>query len=207
VILRRAAEVEADMVEAWREEMAGLELDAAGCRFTLGELEVRCGLAGEHQAENARTAAVALRQLGVYGEAIERGIAAARWPGRLERVSVRPEIYLDGAHNPSGAAALAAYIRRFHSGKRVGLIYGAMRDKSVEEIAGTLFAVADAVIVTAPQQTRALRPEAILEMCPHGNARTAGSLQEALAMPPDWDVLFITGSLYLVGETRPLFVQ
>lgn len=207
VIAARALAVGADVVEAWREEMRDLEMYADGSRFVLGDVRVACPLAGEHQAENARTAAIALRELGLRGEQITTGIAGARWPGRLEKVSVAPEIYLDGAHNPSGAAALAAYIRRFHGGRKVGLIYGAMRDKSVDEIAGKLFAVADEVIVTAPDQTRALRPEAILEMCPHDNARTAATLGEAVAMERSCDVLFITGSLYLVGEARPLFVQ
>jgi dihydrofolate synthase/folylpolyglutamate synthase len=140
-------------------------------------------------------------------EEIRAGIAAARWPGRLEMVSARPEIWLDGAHNPSGARALAAYIRRFHAGRRIGLIYGAMRDKSVEEIAGILFPVADELIVTAPDQTRALRAEAILEMEPHGNARTAKDVRAALAMERNCDVLFLTGSLYLVGEARAILVQ
>ena len=71
--------------------------------------------------------------------AIEEGIAQTHWPGRLERVSEQPEIILDGAHNPAGARALAAYIERFYAGRRVRLIYGAMRDKAVDEIGGILF--------------------------------------------------------------------
>ena len=66
---------------------------------------------------------------------IEAGIARAEWPGRLERVSEHPEIVLDGAHNPAGARALAAYIARFYAGRRVRLIFGAMRDKAIAEIA------------------------------------------------------------------------
>src|SRR6202161_370580 len=119
-----------------------LELDPRGSRFLLSgerELRIRCPLAGEHQVENAATAAIALTRLGVGGHAIESGIARAEWPGRLERVSERPEIILDGAHNPAGARALAAYIDRFYSHRRVRLIYGAMRDKAIAEIAGILF--------------------------------------------------------------------
>ena len=159
-----------------------LEIDAYGSRFVTAGLRIECPLAGEHQVENARTAAVALNALNVTPEQIRAGIAATRWPGRLELVSRQPEIWLDGAHNPAGARALAAYIERFHKGRRVGLIYGAMRDKSVEEIVELLFPLADELIVTAPDQTRALRPEAILEMEPHGNARIAADVREALAM-------------------------
>ena len=76
-------------------------IDARGSRFSLRGLDVTCPLAGEHQVENARTAAIALARLGVPPD----GIASARWPGRLERVSETPEIILDGAHNPGGVAA------------------------------------------------------------------------------------------------------
>ena len=71
-----------------------------------------------------------------------RGIAEARWPGRLEHVAPNPDIILDGAHNPAGARALARYLERFYRGRKLWLIYGAMRDKAVEEIAGILFPLA-----------------------------------------------------------------
>ena len=90
--------------------------------------------------ENAVTAAVALhapRRLR-FGHR-QPASPQTRWPGRLERVSEHPEIILDGAHNPAGARALAAYIERFYAGRRVRLIYGAMRDKAVAEIGGILF--------------------------------------------------------------------
>ena len=132
---------------------------------------------------------------------------AARWPGRLELVSESPEIWLDGAHNPAGARALAAYIARFHHGRKIGIIYGAMRDKSVEEIAGVLFPLAHELVLTAPDQTRALRPEAILEMEPHTNACIAPDIESALANLTSCDVWFLTGSLYLVGEARAILVQ
>ena len=106
-----------------------------------------------------RMAALALRALGAPPE----GIAEARWPGRLEHVSPNPDIILDGAHNPAGARALARYLTRFYPGRRRWLIYGAMRDKAIEEIAGILFPLADELIFTAPASDRALRPEALLE--------------------------------------------
>jgi dihydrofolate synthase/folylpolyglutamate synthase len=207
VILRRAETVHAPVMEAAGWPLAELEMDAYGSRFVAGGLRIDCPLAGAHQVENARTAAVALNALEVAQEGIREGIAAARWPGRLELVSRNPEIWLDGAHNPSGARALAAYIERFHAGRKVGLIYGAMRDKSVEEIAGVLFPLAETLILTAPNQARALRPEAMQEMEPHGNVRVARDVGEALRMARGCEVVFLTGSLYLVGEARAILVQ
>jgi folylpolyglutamate synthase/dihydropteroate synthase len=87
------------------------------------------------------------------------------------------------------------------------MIFGAMRDKAFDEVSSILFPLADELICTAPAQARALRPEAMLELAPHPNARAAPNIQEALAMPRQCDVLFITGSLYLVGEARALLVQ
>jgi dihydrofolate synthase/folylpolyglutamate synthase len=207
VIDRRAAEVGAPLLDSAAWPVSELTINATGSRFVTAGLPIDCPLAGEHQVENARTAAAALHALQLPPPQIHDGIAATRWPGRLERVAQHPDIILDGAHNPSGARALAAYIRRFHAGRRVAIIFGAMRDKSVEEIAGVLFPLADALIVTAPGQPRALRPEAILEMEPHPNARTAAGIGAALALPHGCGVVFITGSLYLVGEARALFVQ
>lgn len=209
VIMRRAAEVSAPVLDSAAWPVTELDIDAAGSRFVTAGLRIDCPLAGEHQVDNARTAAAALHALNLTPEQIRAGIAAARWPGRLELVSRQPEIYLDGAHNPAGARALAAYIQRFHKdeGRRVALIYGAMRDKSVEEIAGVLFPLADELILTAPDQTRALRPEAILEMEPHPNVRIAENARAALAMERSCDVAFLTGSLYLVGEARAILVE
>jgi dihydrofolate synthase / folylpolyglutamate synthase len=210
VLNARAAELAIPVarLDSWRVE--DLELDARGSRFRLLEkrdLRIACPLAGEHQVENSATAAVALAQVGVDDRTIEEGIARAKWPGRLERVSEHPEIILDGAHNPAGARALGSYLDRFYSTRRVRLIYGAMRDKAVEEIGGILFPRAAQVIVTAPKQARALAPEAILEIAAHPDLRAAATLEDALAMvedASDGDAIFITGSLFLVAEARAM---
>jgi dihydrofolate synthase/folylpolyglutamate synthase len=138
---------------------------------------------------------------------MQRGIAAIRCPGCFFNVSATPEIILDGAHNPAGARALAAYIERFYSGRHVVLIYGAMRDKAVAEMTGILFAHASEVIATAPRQSRAVDPDTIRDLADHPCVRTAPDLAAALEMarrsPPD-HVIFITGSLFLVGEALAL---
>jgi dihydrofolate synthase/folylpolyglutamate synthase len=183
-----------------------LAINARGSRFRLrgadGSLDISCPLAGEHQVENARVAAIALTKLGVSPE----GIAATHWPGRLERVSEQPEILIDGAHNPAGVRALASYIRRFYSGRRIWIVYGALRDKAVAEMTSILFPLADRLILTAPANARVMPPEDI----PAPDARITHSIAEAIALlkeaGPD-DVVFITGSLYLAGEARGLLVK
>src|SRR6185437_3736087 len=160
-----------------------------------------------HQAGNALVALAALDRLGVAASAIEHGIAAVRWPGRIDRVAQSPEIILDGAHNPAGARALADYIERFYARRHVILVYGAMRDKAVEEMTGILFPHADEVIATAPQQSRAVDPATIRGFTDHPSVRTAPDLASALEMArlgPTDRVIFITGSLFLVGEAMAL---
>ena len=107
---------------------------------------------------------------------------------------------LDGAHNPSGARALASYIREFHKDRPVWLVYGAMRDKAIEEVASQLFPLSSKVIVTAPNFPRALRPEAILGMTDHPNAIAAATIEEAIELAwqaPGDATVFFTGSLFV----------
>lgn len=202
VLERRAAELGIHAEHAALHPVEHLAIDARGSRFTAAGMEITCPLAGEHQVENALTAALALSSLGVSPD----GIRNAVWPGRLERVREQPEILLDGAHNPAGARALAKYLRRFYSDRVIRLIYGAMRDKAIEEITGVLFPLAQEIFVTAPDAPRALRPEALAHLYPQ--ARHAANLRHALhslnAAPSD--LVLITGSLFLVGEARALFV-
>jgi dihydrofolate synthase/folylpolyglutamate synthase len=208
ILSARALEAGAPVtrVEDW--PIRNLEVDAWGSRFELGDLRIECPLAGEHQVENAATAAVAAVQLGLPRPAVEGGIAGARWPGRIERISQDPEIILDGAHNPAGARALAAYIERFYAGRPVRLIFGAMRDKSVAEIGGILFPYAEEVIVTAPRQARAVAPDTLREIGEHANLRVAATIEDALALvqAAPAPVTFITGSLFLVAEARAILM-
>ena len=211
---RRALELGIEVIraeETWTVE--DLCLDARGSRFVAARarmpmlLRIRCPLAGAHQVANAVVAIASLNRLGVPPSAVETGIAAARWPGRLDHVSDRPEIILDGAHNPAGARALADYIRRFYDGRHVVMIYGGMRDKAVAEMAGILFPHAHEVIATAPRQSRAVDPETIRELSDHPSIRTAPNLEAALGAVrsgPGDRVVFITGSLFLVGEALAL---
>jgi dihydrofolate synthase/folylpolyglutamate synthase len=180
-----------------------LAMDARGSRFRLRGVPIRCPLAGEHQVENARVAAIGLTELGVSPD----GIATTQWPGRLELVSEHPEILIDGAHNPAGVRALVNYIRRFYLGpRRIWIVYGALRDKAVAEMASMLFPLADRLILTAPSNARAMPPEDIAAPA----ARITHSIAEAIALLSEagpGDVIFITGSLYLAGEARALLVK
>ena len=200
MVLRAHAQGPYTLSRDWA--ITGLKLDERGSRFRLRDHEVICPLAGEHQVENARTAAIALHELG----APSAGIAATRWPGRLEHVCDRPEIILDGAHNLAGTRALAAYMRRFYSGRKIWIVYGVMRDKDAAAMTSLLFPMADRVILTAPANARALAPGNIPSSGALVTHTVAEAVREIQKAPPD-AVVFITGSLFVVGEARALLVQ
>jgi dihydrofolate synthase/folylpolyglutamate synthase len=117
-------------------------------------------------------------------------------------------VILDGAHNPAGVRALAAYVRRFLAGRRVWLVYATMRDKAVDEITGVLVPLAHHVVLTEASSDRSLRSEALRDMIEHPCVTATANVGEALrrirneASPED--VVLITGSLYLVGEARAM---
>ncbi len=142
VIEARAAELGVPITHTSDFEIHDLVLDARGSSFS----GLRCPLAGEHQVENAVAAVLALQTLGVNPE----GISAAHWPGRIEHVSPNPDIILDGAHNPAGAKALAKYLRRFYSDRPLWMIFGALTDKAIDEVAAELFPLAQELVLTAP---------------------------------------------------------
>jgi dihydrofolate synthase/folylpolyglutamate synthase len=209
VLVARAAELGVPVTRSAELPISGIALHATGSHFTWAGASIDCPLPGEHQVENAVTAIAALERLAVPPEAIRQGIAQTVWPGRLERISANPEIILDGAHNPAGARALAAYLDRFYDPGRVWLIYGAMRDKAVAEMAAILFPRARRVIVTAPAQARSLRPETIRDLADHDSIEVAPNLAAALSRASEAardDAIFITGSLFLVGEARALLL-
>jgi dihydrofolate synthase/folylpolyglutamate synthase len=89
------------------------------------------------------------------------------------------------------------------------MIYGAMRDKAVDEIAGILFPLASRLIFVAPSSSRALRPEALVEIAGRGETapNVGAALDRVRGQASADDVVLITGSLFLVGEARTLFVQ
>jgi len=181
--------------------------------ITGATLTIAPALRGQFQLRNALAAAAAAELLAQHGlaipaSAIEQGIATTQWPGRLERLMRRPDVYLDGAHNSAGARELLRFWQREFADRRIFLVYGAMRDKAVDEIAGLLFPHADRVWLTAPRQPRAISAPLLAEIAGH-HARDyrvapdpAVALEEAIREAAPGDAVFATGSLYLVADLR-----
>lgn len=207
VIRERARALGCRVIRGADAEISEIAVSAYGSSFSCDGIGYRCGLVGRHQIDNAMGAILACRELSVPVAAIQDGLRDVRWPGRLELVSRNPDFVLDGAHNPAGAAALAAYIREFCRDRPVWLVYAAMRDKAIEEVTEQLFPLAERVIITAPNFPRALRPEAILAIHQHPKATIATTAPEAIEIArtaPKEAIVFFSGSLFLVGEVKGL---
>ena len=117
-------------------------------------------------------------------------------------------VLLDGAHNPDGAAALAAALPALHPSRPVELVFGVLSDKDHEGMLAALAPVARRLHLVAPDSPRARDPRSYLQA-----ARLLGavvdvhsSLPEALACARaagrDGALVCVAGSLYLVGEAR-----
>jgi dihydrofolate synthase / folylpolyglutamate synthase len=220
VLARRCTEMDARLVEVDAtahienvQSADGFYRAVAAFTHSRIQLALAPSLPGRFQLRNALTAAIAVRLLAERGfplpdTAIERGIATANWPGRLERLATQPDLYLDGAHNPAGARELLKFWQENYSGRRIFLVYGAMREKAVDEISGLLFPNATAVILTEPHQPRAISAPLLAEITSHDAKETivirdpGEALETALERAGPQDAVFATGSLYLVGELR-----
>jgi dihydrofolate synthase / folylpolyglutamate synthase len=220
ILRSRARELRCPLVET--EEAYRIEqeiVEGGGVRAMVTEMpsgtqfSLAPRLPGRFQLQNALNAVAAARLLQardfrITNENIERGIAATVWPGRLEQLQSQPDIYLDGAHNPGAANELAHFLQENFTGRNVILIYGAMRDKAVDEVTGSLFPRVAEVIFTQPNSPRAVSAAQLAEMAGHHAAHFSivrdaeAALELALAKARPEDAIFITGSLYLVGQLR-----
>jgi len=198
------------------EALAALRAEAAlrGAPFEVaaGSYPGRVALAGQHQQANAALAAAALRLLDRAGlavgeDAIRSGLASARWPGRLELVG---GVLLDGAHNPDGAAALAAALPELHPGCAVELVLGVLADKDHERMLRALAPAVRALHLVAPRSPRARPTGSYLPLAQALFARAdehpsvASALACARAAAGGDGVVALAGSLYLVGEAREI---
>jgi dihydrofolate synthase/folylpolyglutamate synthase len=220
IIRERAAQLACPLVETATAYRVENVRRASGCiRAKITETatgwctEIAPQLPGRFQLQNALNALAAARVLVEKGldipeSAIASGIAHAVWPGRIEKLQSSPDVYLDGAHNPAAAQELANFLRENFAGRTIRMLFAAMRDKAVDEIAGTLFPLATEVIFTEPRNPRAISAPQLAEIASHHasqfriipDAETA--LEAALTESAPGDAIFITGSLYLVGQLR-----
>jgi dihydrofolate synthase/folylpolyglutamate synthase len=144
--------------------------------------------------------------------ALRRGLERTQWEGRMERVWQKPDIYLDGAHNPASAKRLAETIRALLPAyRRLVLVIGILGDKDLRAIAAEIVPLAGLVVATRPEYSRALDVQTLAAELRklHGSVLSAETVGEAVQTARDRasedDLILVTGSLYVVGDARALF--
>jgi dihydrofolate synthase/folylpolyglutamate synthase len=181
-------------------------------------VEVASPLTGAHQQRNVALAIAAAVELAtahgfpVTPASIAEGIRQTRWPGRLERFEAGGvEWILDVAHNAAGALALRAVVNSIERKRPTTLIFSCLRDKPVREMAQILFPLFEQVILAPIHSARATAMEEMeaAAMATGSSAVCAKSVQEALQWARErgqGGAVVVSGSVYLVGEARPLLL-
>ncbi|MET0136119.1 MAG: folylpolyglutamate synthase/dihydrofolate synthase family protein [Kibdelosporangium sp.] len=235
VLLERVAEVDA-VVARQGQEFQVLDRDVAvgGQVLRLQGLggvydEIFLPLHGAHQADNAMRALAAVeaffgagadRQLDV--EAVRDGFASVVVPGRLERMRSAPSVFIDAAHNPHGATALARALDEEFAFRRLITVVGTMADKDAKGILEALEPVSTDIILTRSTSPRAMDVDELASVARDifGDERivveprldvaieTAVQLVEEVGDPNEplaGGGIIVTGSVVTAGEARTLF--
>lgn len=174
---------------------------------------IELALVGRHQRSNAAVALAVVESIRdrfpVAENTIREGLQQVRWPGRFDIMLERPTVILDGAHNPEGVNALADELRDRRQGRNIKLLFATMADKEWEIMLRALSTAVDEVIFTRVDMERSADPQMLAEKLgkpiPHrviADARVA--LRTLLDEADGGDIIVVAGSLYLLGEVRPM---
>ena len=175
-------------------------------------------LFGDHQAQNATLAIAAVESfLGggsqpLVGDVLAEGLATATSPGRLQIIGTEPTVLVDAAHNPHGAAALAAAIGSYFTFDEVAVVIGVLQDKDADGIVAALAPVATRFYVTQSESDRAVAADDLAyivreyteEVYTDESAETALEAAREWAREGDKRAVLVTGSITLVGDAIAL---
>jgi len=209
-LLRLGHEIE---VSATDKDWAGVQASVTTPSGSYRDLRVP--LLGLYQADNAALAVAAtdaLRSRGweISDGALRDGLARTRWPGRLEVIDRDPIVLVDGAHNPAGLEQSLAAVRKLAKGRRMVIVFGAMADKDLPSMLALLRSVNSLVIFSRIDWHRAALPALLAEQFA-GQSETAESSADAIDRARERagrdGIVFVCGSLYLVGEAIALSRQ
>jgi len=142
---------------------------------------------------------------------IRTGLATVQWPGRLEVMLERPTVVIDGAHNGEGVLALVESLKIYH-GRRIKLLFAVMSDKDWQLMLARLAGIVSEAMFTKVAMERSADPAELAKSFAGGMAsRSHSDSRTALRLlidesAPD-DVIVAAGSLYLLGEIRPMLQE
>ncbi len=210
-------------------DIRDMEMKKSGQTFSfLGYLELSAHILGVHQYENAAAAVLAAEaffERAVSGELksdslrircmreavakreswVKKGIASARWMGRMEILSEQPFLLVDGAHNSHGVRALGESLATLFPGEKFHFIMAVMADKDYDKMIECLLPLAlDFVTVTA-ESSRAMQGEALAECIRRKGVPAVNCEEYSKVRLSETDKNIAFGSLYFIGEIEALY--
>ena len=191
---------------------SGGAFDYKGPKWNLSEVSV--ALHGAHQVRNAALAIASVEvvshQVSVNEEAIRSGLQNVSWPGRMEVMLTHPTVIIDGAHNGEGIRVLVDELRALRNGRRIRMLFAVMEDKDRRFMLNALAEVVDEIVLTRVSQLERSADPVQLAKEVSGKLRSCVMPEPRLAVDfllqsaASNDLIVITGSLYLLGEIRPM---
>jgi dihydrofolate synthase/folylpolyglutamate synthase len=172
--------------------------------------DLKLGLRGRYQADNAACALATLVELGERGfevsdEQIRSGLRRAKWAGRLEWHDGSPAFLFDAAHNAAGCETLARYLDDLRFAGPVVLLFGAMRDKDHRRMLAAFDGRVERRIYAAPSVPRAEHPERFARIRAGTVARSVRDAVARAKRAAGPDGLVVTaGSIFLLSEARAI---
>ncbi len=182
---------------------------------------VSISLSGAHQLDNAAVAIMTLEVLRQYTaviideENLIAGMKATHWPGRLEMISEKPRILIDGAHNPEGAESLALALKQVYRYRRLRFMFGMLSYKNHSGYLRHILPIVDTLVITEPDFRKKMPADELYQvvnqLLPQGADRPVEIIVE-----PDWkkaldllqsltqedDLAVVSGTLYMISDVR-----
>lgn len=175
--------------------------------FTYKEVSYHAGLLAKYQAYNAALAIEAVRFIepDIPYDLIQAGLESTFWPGRMEWVSHKPEILLDGAHNIHGIRGLVDSLKVLAAGRRVSVLFSALHDKDFKAMIAELDSIAARYYFTTIEDKRSTEPMEFAKFT-HRPYQIVSSYTECLDTAvkelAEDELLLITGSLHFISSIR-----
>lgn len=217
VIQTTAAAQQATVKEISQDDITEVVMTDSDSRFHYKQLnDIRIQLLGKHQLMNASLAIEAALALSARGYAIKhaqirQGLSQAVWPGRMEIISQRPTVIIDGAHNPEGVDMLRDNVAHLFPSDQLVFVVGMMKDKAYMEMIEKILPLAKTVYTVSPDPYRGFDAEATAQLVKdrgfHSEAFESVEtiIGELKTVKHQNETVIVFGSLYLIGDFKNIW--
>ncbi len=199
----------------WKRLNSSINTQEFLIKVFLKDYSVRTSMMGEHQGENIALALFAIEKLKMDGTyiadtSIIKGIGKTINPGRMEIVSYKPLVLMDGAHNQTGIQKIVNALKNDFEYDKLIIVIGILSDKDVKSMMSMIVPIADYIVATRPDNSRSLNPsklKEIIEKLDYKNEvivkdHIPDAVEYSKSIAKENDLICITGSLFTVGEAR-----